>query len=129
MLVLTSGFSFAQNSTLKFNHNHQKFGKVEEGKEVYLTYEFVNEGVKPVIINEAKVNCSCTVVTFPKDPINPNSKGLINIGFHTKGKIGFQERTVEIITNQGSEILTFQGVVKATEATKKEYKESHQDSQ
>ncbi len=125
VLFAASGFVFSQKAPLKFQKSTQKFGKVEEGKDIYLTFEFVNEGEKPVIINESKVNCSCTVVTFPKEPINPNTKGEINIGFHTKGKIGYQERTVELITNQGNSTITFKGVVKATEETKEEYKHSH----
>ena len=126
MLFTTLGFVFSQNeSPLEFSQTKQKFGKVDEGQDVYLTFEFVNKGEKPVIINKAKVNCSCTVVTFPKEPINPNTKGVINIGFHTKGKIGYQERTVELITDQGTSEITFKGVVKATESTKEEHKHSH----
>lgn len=120
-----SGFVFSQKAPIKFDKSVKKFGKVEEGKEVYLTFDFVNESDKPIIINESKVNCSCTVVTFPKEPINPDASGVINIGFHTKGKIGYQERTVELITNQGTATITFKGVVKATEATKEEHKHSH----
>jgi len=124
ILLIVSGFAFSQKAPLKFDHPTQKFGKVEEGKDVYLTYEFINEGEKPIVINESKVNCTCTVVTFPKEPINPNAKGTINVGFHTKGKIGYQERTIKLITNQGNVEITFKGVVKATEATKEEYKNS-----
>jgi hypothetical protein len=125
MLTTALGSVFSQTAPLKFVQEHQKFGKIEEGKELYLTYEFVNEGEKPIIFNEAKVNCTCTVVTFPKEPINPKAKGVINIGFHTKGKIGFQERSVELITNQGNYTISFKGTVKATEETKEQYKESH----
>ena len=88
MLFVVSGFVFSQKAPIKFDHPTQKFGKVEEGKDVYLTFEFVNQGEKPIVINESKVNCTCTVVTFPKEPINPNASGTINVGFHTKGKIG-----------------------------------------
>ena len=125
MLFTTLGFVFSQESPLEFSQSKQKFGKVPEGQDVYLTFDFVNKGEKPVVINEAKVNCSCTVVTFPKEPINPNTKGVINIGFHTKGKIGYQERTVELITNQGTSEIIFKGVVKASEQTKEEHKHSH----
>lgn len=121
ILILVSGFIFSQNSPLHFENNVQKFGKVDEGKDVYLTYQFVNKSEKPVVINEAKVNCSCTVVTFPKEPIRPNATGTINVGFHTKGKIGFQERTVNLITDQGNVEIMFKGVVKASDRTKEEY--------
>lgn len=121
----TLGLAYSQEAPLEFDSPKQKFGKVPEGQDVYLTYEFVNIGEKPVIINEAKVNCSCTVVDYPKEPITPNAKGKVNIGFHTKGKIGFQERTVEFLTNRGSTTIMFKGIVKASSATKESYKESH----
>jgi hypothetical protein len=126
MLITTLGFVFSQEeSPLEFSQTKQKFGKVPEGQDVYLTFAFINKGEKPVIINEARVNCTCTVVTYPKEPISPNTKGVINIGFHTKGKIGYQERTVELITDQGTSEIMFKGAVKATEHTKEEHKHSH----
>ena len=125
MLFTTSGFVFSQKSPLEFSQAKQKFGKVAEGQEVNLTYDFINQGNEPVIINKAKVNCTCTVVTFPKEPISPNSNGVVSITFHTKGKIGYQERTVELLTNKGTSEIVFKGVVKATKETKEEYKHSH----
>ena len=125
MLFVVSGFVFSQKAPIKFDHPTQKFGKVEEGKDVYLTFEFVNQGEKPIVINESKVNCTCTVVTFPKEPINPNASGTINVGFHTKGKIGYQERKIELITNLGTSEIVFKGVVKASESTEEEHKDTH----
>ena len=107
---------------MKFSDKVQKFGKVQEGEEVKLTYNFMNEGEEPIIINEAKVNCTCTKVSYPKTPINPNKVGQILVTFHTEAKIGYQERKIELITNQGRAEIVFKGVVKATEHTKSEYK-------
>lgn len=107
---------------MKFSEKVQKFGKVVEGEDVVLTYTFMNEGEEPIIINEAKVNCTCTKVDFPKTPINPKKVDQIKVTFQTKSKIGYQERKVELITNKGSVEISFKGVVKATEETKDKYK-------
>ena len=122
MFFNASGFVFSQNSLLEFSQSKQKFGKVPEGQDVHLNYEFTNLAEKPLIINEAKVNCTCTIVTYPKEPISPGSKATIKVDFHTAGKIGYQERTVELITNQGNAEILFKGVVKASAETKEEYK-------
>lgn len=101
-----------------------KFGKVNEGEDVVLKYTFMNESEEPILINEAKVNCTCTVVDFPETPVNPKKVGQIIVTFHTESKIGYQERKIELITNKGSTEISFKGVVKATEETKTEYKEN-----
>ena len=126
ILFIVSGFVFSQNAPLKFDHSVKKFGKVDEGVKVEIEYIFVNNGEKPLIINDTKVNCACTVVDFPKSPIKPNEKGAINVSFDTHGKIGYQERKIEIITNQGTTTIVFKGVVKATEETLEEHK--HQEN-
>ena len=125
MLLAVSGFVFSQEAPLKFTDKVQKFGKVDEGQEVVLKYAFMNDSEKPLIINEAKVNCTCTEVKYPGEPIAPQKVGQIVVTFHTEKKIGYQERNITIITNQGSTDITFKGIVKATSETKEEYKSEH----
>ena len=122
ILFTVSGFVFSQSSTLKYAESVQKFGKVDEGVKIELSYDFVNKGDKPVIINDSKVNCSCTKVNFPSSPIKPSEKGAITVSFDTHGKIGYQERKIELTTNMGIDVITFKGVIKATEETKLEHK-------
>ena len=122
MLLTVSGFIFSQEAPLKFSEKAQKFGKVIEGEVIVLKYTFMNEGEEPVLINEAKVNCTCTVVDFPETPINPKKVGQITVTFNTESKIGYQERKIELITNKGKAEISFKGVVKATKETKTEYK-------
>ena len=107
---------------MKFSEPVKKFGKVAEGEKVVLTYNFMNRSDSPVVINEAKSNCTCTHVDFSRSPINPEKVGQIVVTFNTEAKIGYQERKIELITNQGSSEISFKGVVKATEQTKETYK-------
>ena len=122
ILFTVSGFVFSQSSTLKYAESVQKFGKVDEGVKIELSYNFVNKGDKPVVINDSKVNCSCTKVNFPSSPIKPSEEGVVTVSFDTNGKIGYQERKIELTTNMGIDVITFKGVVKATEETKSEHK-------
>ena len=116
---------FSQEAPLRFTHKEQKFGKVDEGQDVSLDYTFMNEGDKALIINEAKVNCSCTEVDYPRNPIPPQKVGKITVKFHTAQKIGYQERNIVLNTNLGSYEITFKGVVRATKDTKEQYREEH----
>jgi len=122
ILLTVSGFLFAQNAPLKFIQSVQKFGKIDEGTKVELEYNFVNNSDEPIIINDFKVNCTCTIVNFSKSPIKPNEKSVVSVSFDSEGKIGYQERKIELLTNKGTAIIVFKGVVNATEKTKEEHK-------
>ena len=124
LLIISTGFSFLVISeSLQFDNTKHKFGKVEEGVILNFSFPFVNKGESPVSIVNSKVNCECTKVTFPKAPILPNQKDTIFVSFKTKGKIGFQQRQIQIVTGDENYMLTFQGVVKASKETKRNYKE------
>lgn len=122
MLFAAPGFLFAQQG-LVFTEKTKKFDKVDEGIDVVLNYEFTNQGSQAVVINEAKVSCSCTEVSFPKEVIAPQKGGSVAVTFRTKGKIGYQERKIEIISTSGTHILLFKGVVRASGDTKKQFRE------
>jgi len=66
---------------------------------VTYTYEFTNSGNQPLVISDIKVECPCTKFEFPKEPIRPGEKGQIKMSFDTKGKIGFQDRTLDVYSN------------------------------
>jgi len=104
--------SFAQ-SQLKFKELKKNFGFVKKGEVVIIEFEFVNSGNQPAIITEAKVECSCTTVEFPKQPIAPGQSEKIVVKFDTKTVYDRQDRTVEIISNSknASQKIRFKGVV------------------
>ncbi|MCB0376525.1 MAG: DUF1573 domain-containing protein, partial [Sinomicrobium sp.] len=59
------------------------FGQVHEGDIVKHTYNFVNTGKVPLLINDARSTCGCTVPTWPAEPIEPGKSGVINVEFNT----------------------------------------------
>lgn len=78
-----------------------------------MVYEFTNVGNQPLIVTEAKVECSCTTVDYPSQPILPNETGKITVKFDTKSVYDRQDRTVEIKSNakSSSQNIRFKGVV------------------
>ncbi len=105
-----SGFAQSQ---LKFTDTKKSFGFVKKGEVVKLEFEFSNEGNQPLIITEAKVECSCTTVEFPKQPVAPSQKGKVIVSFDTKSVYDRQDRIVEIISNakNSNQKIRFKGVV------------------
>jgi hypothetical protein len=98
---------------LKFKDLKKSFGFVKKGELVTLEFDFTNSGNEPAIITDAKVECSCTTVEFPKQPIAPNQSLKIVVKFDTKSVYDRQDRIVEIISNakNSSQKIRFKGVV------------------
>ncbi len=104
--------TFAQ-SKMKFADTKKNFGFVKKGEKVVLQYEFTNEGNQPLLISDAKAECSCTTVKWPKEPIAPGQKGIIEVTFDTTSTYDRQDRIVEVISNSPTSPnkIRFKGVV------------------
>ena len=93
-MLLTAGFSFAQQETkpkgkgeMRFEKTHHDFGVFAPDTAI-LTYkfEFTNVGKTPLIIHQASASCGCTVPEYPLEPIQPGGKGTIKVTYNGKGK-------------------------------------------
>lgn len=112
VFLLTSGISSAQ-ANLLFDDCKKSFGFVKKGEVVTLDYPFANTGTEPLLITDAKVECSCTSVVYPTQPIAPGQKGKVTVTFDTKSVYDRQDRIVEIISNAPHSPIKirFKGVV------------------
>lgn len=99
-IVINSAFGLSQKAEFLFKGKQTvKWQKVAEGKQLEHYFVFENNGKQPLIIQEAKVACTCTRVIFPKNPIAPGQLDSIHVLFDTKGKSHFQDRVIELIAN------------------------------
>lgn len=130
LLVIVASFSFSQNTTdIKFNQKTQKFSKINKDTILEFEYTFTYTGEEPLTIIPPKVDCSCTEVILPKEPIQPNSTNTIKITFNTEGKIGYQEREILLYFVSDSmdsrsieKKIVFKGVVASSKPQKKSKK-------
>ncbi len=98
---------------LKFKDTKKNFGFVKKGEVVKIIFEYKNIGNKPIIINDAKAECSCTTIEYTKQPISPNQTGIVTVLFDTKSVYDRQERAIELFSNSinSTQKLKFKGVV------------------
>lgn len=75
------------------------FGEVKEGKIITHDFVFTNGGAKPLLLHDATSTCGCTIPEIDKTPISPGSESKIHVRFDTKGKEGYQEKPVTVLTN------------------------------
>lgn len=100
---------------ITFEEDIYEFGEVKEGDIVSYAYKFTNTGKVPLIINDARSTCGCTVPKWPKAPILPGESGQIDVRFDTKNKKNEQKKYVTITANtypSNTKVL-LQGFVKA----------------
>jgi hypothetical protein len=102
-------------TNIKFATDVIDFGKVKAQSENTYAFEFVNTGTEPLLIENAKGSCGCTVPNWPKDPIMPGSKGKIDVVFRpkTRESEGEDKKTVTVYsnTNPKTTVLTVKAMV------------------
>jgi hypothetical protein len=107
IIALSSAFTFRSGAEFSFLDRNHDFTDAKAGKLLEHDFTFTNVGDEPLIISDYKVACSCTKLTFPKEPILPNQKGTIHLTFDTEGKYGIQDRKIEIVSNAKKVKLSF----------------------
>ncbi len=83
----------------QFETDLHDFGKAIEGEILTYSFKFKNSGKSDLVIANASATCGCTVPTFSKEPIRPGEEGNVTVTFNTKGKMGFQHKTVTLVAN------------------------------
>jgi hypothetical protein len=109
IIALSSATGFGQLAEFSIKSPTIKLPKAKEGDQVEHIYEFTNTGKAPLIISSYKVDCPCTKLELPKEPILPGQKGKIILSFDTKGKSFYQDRIIylEMNTKKKTEKLRF----------------------
>lgn len=92
----------AKNETLpkiKFDKTEYDFGQLIEGEVVKYAFKFTNVGKADLIISNVHASCGCTVAEYPQKAIAPGSSANIKVKFNSKGRTGFQNKSITVGTN------------------------------
>ena len=95
--------SYAQD--ISFKSLAIDYGTIEKGADGVRVFKFTNTGSAPLIIQDAKGSCGCTVPTYPKEPIMPGESGEIKVKYDTN-RVGAFTKYVTLTTNATSETTT-----------------------
>ena len=105
-------------TTVAFAETTHEFGTIAEGDVVEHTFTFTNTGNTPLIIQDAKTTCGCTVPKKPEAPVPPGETGEIQVRFNSQGKAGVQNKAVTLTAN--TEPATTRLFIKANVTPKSE---------
>jgi len=98
-LVINSALGFGQEAEFFVKKPVHKFPKTAEGVLLEHSFTVVNTGKAPLIISDYKVECACTKVFLPKEPISPGKSAVIKVTFDSEGKAYYQDRIIFLQTN------------------------------
>ena len=106
----------ASLTTVEWLDSAKHLGTMKQGEVLKLEYRFKNTGTKPLVIGSVRPGCGCTVADYPKQPLAPGETGVIKAEFDSKGKEGFQSKSISVDANT-KESFTLWFDVKIEKAT------------
>lgn len=88
------------------------YGKIALNADGVRTFKFKNVGKSPLVINDIKSSCGCTVPKKPAGPIMPGDSGEIEVKYDTNRAGGFSKSiTVASNANEPVKMLQIKGIV------------------
>lgn len=75
------------------------FGNIKPNTKNEHTFNLKNTGKKDLIIRDVKSSCGCTAVTPSKNVVPSGESVPLKVTFDSTGKIGRQNKTITVITN------------------------------
>ena len=83
------------------------FGKVKEGKDLEVSFRFINTGNQNLIISDVRPGCGCTDGQKPDEPIAPGKEGVIKAKFKSKGQhLGETRKNITVTANTKPSLTT-----------------------
>jgi len=87
-------------TTIKWDRAEHNFGTIQEGEKVRTVFTITNTGDNPLVIDDAKGSCGCTVPKVDKGtPIAPGKTTEIEVEFNSQGRPGNQMKEVKVYGN------------------------------
>ena len=87
------------------------FGTIPQGRPANYTFEIVNTGKTPLVLDNVQATCGCTTPVWSKDAIAPGETSKILVGYNAYAE-GYFEKTITIQYNQGqTKLLVIKGSV------------------
>ena len=102
---------------MTFEKTEINYGTIAQGSDPLRKFKFKNTGSAPLVINNARGSCGCTVPSYKKEPIMPGETSEIEVRYDTQ-RVGPFTKSVTIETNEGAQprVLMISGTVNEKKA-------------
>jgi hypothetical protein len=104
----------ANAPNIQFDEKVFNFSEISQGTTVEHSFTLTNAGKSDLIIRKISPSCGCTTVNPDKSVIKPGESTSMKVIFNSAGKLGNQNKSITIITNdpaRSREVLWVKGNV------------------
>jgi len=95
----------AANDSIFFETLEYDYGTIKKGSEGICEFVFTNKGESPLILNNVRASCGCTVPQWTREPVAPGEKGVIKVKYNTNITGAFN-KSVIVISNAANRMVT-----------------------
>lgn len=102
----------AKGPAIEFKDLVHDYGTIMQGDNGTCEFSFKNTGTEPLILQNVRSSCGCTIPSWPKEAIAPGESNSIVVKYDTR-RIGPISKTITVMSN-GSEqpiILRIKGKI------------------
>lgn len=88
------------------------YGTIVQGSDGTCEFKFANKGKAPIVLNDVKASCGCTVPEWTRTPVAPGENGTIKVTYNTNN-VGAFTKSVTVNSNAKNSplILIIKGTV------------------
>lgn len=86
-------------ATVSWNRDTLEYGVIEEGTILIDSFMVTNTGKVPYLISNVRSSCDCTVLRYPKTPVQPGKSASVRIEFDSHGKAGLTQPGIVVYDN------------------------------
>ena len=94
-----------KNDSIIFEKIVHDYGTIVQGSDGNSSFNFTNKGKGPLILNNVKATCGCTVPEWPSSPIPPGRTGIIKVRYDTN-RLGAFSKTITVSSNARNSLVT-----------------------
>jgi hypothetical protein len=103
--LLAQNIENLKNDSIIFEKIVHDYGTIMQGSDGNCTFNFTNKGKGPLILNNVKTSCGCTVPEWPSAPIPPGKTGIIKVKYDTN-RLGAFSKTITVSSNAKNSLVT-----------------------
>jgi Protein of unknown function (DUF1573) len=99
-------------TSVNFDEVDYKFGEIAMGDKAVHRFIFKNTGQEPLVIENVKPSCNCTVPDWTREPVPPGGTGFVETSMEAKA-VGIFKKSATVTLNADPKnvILNFSGEV------------------
>lgn len=112
LFVGLMGYAVQAQPKMTFEEETIDYGTVKKGSDGLRVFKFTNTGNAPLLIEDVKSTCGCTIPKKPEGPVAPGESSTIEVKYNTN-TLGPIRRTISVYSNADEPIksLKIRGTV------------------